>query len=95
MAGRPEDTTRKARTRFPNIYPVGKLSDFGTVREVARRVSNEAPAYAEADPVVYFARPCGRGPQPPADLFYLIMDRSRPGRRVPMRVYFKEVLNDA
>ena len=93
--GRLEDTKRQARTRFPTIYPIGHLSDFPNRKEVARKVTNEAPAYNELDPCVYLSRPSGKGPQPPAELFYLIMDNSKPGRRIPMRVYFKEVINDA
>ena len=90
--GRPVNTNRQARTRFASLIPVGSLSMFPRVVEVARRHTNEIPAYNEKDPVVYLARPYGRGPCPPADLFYLAVDAET---RRGLRVYIKEVIDDA
>lgn len=91
--GRPVNKNRQARTRFASIIPVGTLSMFPRVVEVARRHTNEIPAYNEKDPVVYLARPYGRGPRPPADLFYLAIDGTK--TRYGVRVYIKEVIDDA
>lgn len=92
--GRSANPNRQARTRFASVMPVGTLSMFPGAVEVARRHTNELPAYREADPVVYLARPYGRGPTPPADLFYLVEDPQR-GSKSGLRVYIKEVIDDA
>lgn len=89
--GRPINKNRQPRMRFATILPVGHLSDYPNYVEVARRASNETPPYNNDDPLVYYSRPSGKGPQPPADLFYLQMC---PGWRV-VRVYIKEVVDDA
>lgn len=92
--GRTPNSNRQARTRFATVVPVGTLSMFPDAVEVARKHTNELPAYREEDPVVYLARPYGRGPIPPADLFYLVEDPQLGSKR-GLRVYIKEVLPDA
>lgn len=92
--GRTLNPNRQARTRFATVVPVGTLSMFHNFVEVARKHTNELPAYREQDPVVYLARPSGCGPTPPADLFYLVEDPQL-GSKNGLRVYIKEVIPDA
>lgn len=95
MRGRKPNANRKPYLRFPSFAPVGTLSQFRGYVEVARRATCELPGADEADPVVYASRPAGKGRRAPAELFYLQLRADGKTTKHGIRVYIKEVLENA